>query len=218
MAKTTTPELIEEILSNYKENMSYILLGFAFFSTLLTGLLQYVQNLRLAKKVEAYKNELSKREIKFSRHSEMQIECLKNYYDHIATLHFSFLSVQSREDHHSLKNAIKEAQKDFQTVLFFSQRNRILLTEEILVNSRIIFNKVKDWNALANIELNEMNYLEERDWTTDTERLYRNSQHESEEVKKIKNKLKTNPKIIALDDDINNLRKVIEDYFQKLVG
>lgn len=210
----TSIELVKDILGDYKEHMSWILLAFLAIS----ASVQLFLNWLLSRKIEKYKNELSKSEIKFSRHSEMQIDCLKNYYDLVATLHFSFLSVQSREDHHGLKDAIKDAQKDFQNVLFFFQRNRILLTEEILVQSRIVFNKVKDWNSIANIELNEMTYLEERDWTKDTERLYKNSQHENSEVKKIRNKLKNNPKIIAIDDDINNLRKVIENYFHKLVG
>jgi len=139
-------------------------------------------------------------------------------YDLIVTLHFSYLKVQSREDHHGLKNAIKETQTDFQNVLFFSQRNKILLTDEILTQSKIVFTKVKDWNAVATIELNEMNYLEERDLTTDTERIYRSAEHEITEVQRVISNLKSNPEVMTIEADIKNLRKLIEKYFSQLVG
>ena len=110
MADTT--EYVKDILSDYKEHMSWILLVYA----VITAIIQYYQNVRLAKKVEKYKNELAKNEIKFTRHTELQIETLKQLYDSVVKIHFSFTELKTPTD--KTHEALHKNMKTFQAVCY----------------------------------------------------------------------------------------------------
>lgn len=82
-------EQLEFHFKDYKNQMLWILL--VFF--IITLVVQFISNLVLSRKIEKFKNELKKTEIKFSKHSELQIECLKNMYNKVVDLHFTFTAL-----------------------------------------------------------------------------------------------------------------------------
>lgn len=216
----TTPELVEDILSNYKENMSWILLVFAIFSALLSASLQYVQNLKLAKKVEEYKNELSQKELKFTRHTEMQIECLKKMYDQVVTFHFSFTNLINPiyKTHGSLKKNIKSFQDIFNQTMHYSHRNKILLTEDIIKQIGIIHTKFKKIEILCRSEYDNLNQLEDHNNTDEAQYLYTTEIEEVEFIQLAIERLNENQDVKSFEAEILKLRASIENYFKKLVG
>nr|WP_294926681.1 hypothetical protein [uncultured Flavobacterium sp.] len=145
MAQTVT-DPIQKVVEDPTDKTAWILICIA----ILINLYQLWQNKMIAKTVEKFKDDLVKSQYKFTRHTELQIECLKKYYDLIVTLHFSYQLFQNKENHDGFKKSIKQIQDDFLKVLFFSNRNKILLTAEILEQYRIVYTKFQTWNELPN--------------------------------------------------------------------
>ena len=128
MAEPIT-EPIQKVVQDPTDITSWILIGIVIF----TAIFQYVQNVRLAKTVEKFKDELAKSQVRFTRHSELQIECLKNYYELIVALHFSYRLIDVKnQTHHGFKKSVKTVQDDFIKVMIFSHRNQILFTDEMI--------------------------------------------------------------------------------------
>ncbi|CAA0190002.1 conserved hypothetical protein [Tenacibaculum maritimum] len=73
-------DLIKQVLdtyfSDFKEYHLYILIGF----TIAIGLIQIIQSMWVNKKMERFKNDLKKSEIKFSKYNQLQIESLSKIY------------------------------------------------------------------------------------------------------------------------------------------
>jgi hypothetical protein len=214
MADTT--EYVKDILSDYKEHMSWVLLGYAT----ITASLQYYQNVRLAKKVEKYKNELAKNEIKFSRHSEMQIECLKNMYEILVESHYSLNGLLNpiHFTHHSFKKNVVLIKNNFAKLIDFTHRNRILITDEIIEQFKIVHSKFQTLDSLCADEVNDLIGLEDYECSSEPERIYKNPQKEIESIKERIIKLKKNPDIQTIDNETVKLRKSIETYFKELVS
>lgn len=219
MAKTT-PELVEEILSNYKENMSWILFIFALLSTLATATLQYFQNLKLSKKVEAYKNQLAKSEIKFTRHTELQIETLKQLYDLVVKIHFSFTELKTPIDktHEALHKNMKIFQAVCYETVIYTHRNKILLTDDILAQFRVVNDKYKEVEKLCILESEELVRIEDINMSYDPQILYGSQERENEYINSRLKLLNDNFNVSTFEDDISKLREVIENYFKKLVA
>ena len=215
----TTPELVQDILSDYKENMSLILLTFALVSTLLTAALQYYQNLRLSKKVESYKNELAKSEIKFTRYTELQIETLKQLYDLVVKIHFSFTELKTPMD--KTHQALHRNMKTFQAVCYenvvYVHRNKILLTDDILTEFRIVNDKHKKIEQLCILESEDLVRIEDENRSLDPQVLYGSQEKENESISSRLKKLNENSDVVTFETDIVKLREVIETYFKKLV-
>jgi hypothetical protein len=207
-------DLAKNVIVNYKDVTSWILL----IILIIISIVNYKKNISLAKTVEKFKSDLTKKEIKFTRHTEMQIECLRNFYELAVTLHFSFINLQVREEINSLKAAITDLNTNFQNLLFFSHRNRILLPEEIAKQYKIVNTKFNTLNSLSKKELSELFWLEERNLNANVESIYDDQKNEKTEVKKIITKLKTNTDVTDLEVEIQKLRRLIEDYFKQLVG
>lgn len=211
----TTPELVEEILSNYKENMSLILLSFALLSTLVSAALQYFQNWKLSEKVEAYKNQLAKSEIKFTRYTELQIETFKQLYDLVVKIHFSLLELKTPMD--KTHEALHKNMKTFQAVCYenviYFHRNKILLTDEF----RVVHNKFREIEKLCILESEELVRIEDINGSFDPQILYGSKEKENEYIKSRLKMLNDNSYVSTFEDDILKLREVIETYFKKLV-
>lgn len=219
MAKTT-PELVEEILSNYKENMSWILFTFALLSTLASTALQYFQNLKLSKKVEAYKNQLAKSEIKFTRHTELQIETLKQLYDLVVKIHFSFTELKTPIDktHETLHKNLKTFQAVCYESFIYFHRNKILLTDDIMAQFRVVHNKYREIEKVCILESEELVRLEDINSSYDPQIIYGSQERENEYINSRLQMLNDNPNVSTFEDDILKLREVIETYFKKLVA
>lgn len=219
MAKTT-PELVEEILSNYKENMSWILLTFALLSTLASAALQYFQNWKLSEKVEAYKNQLAKSEIKFTRHTELQIETLKQLYDLVVKIHFSFTELKTPMDktHEALHKNMKTFKAVCYETVIYAHRNKILLTDDIMAQFRIVHNRYREIEKLCILESEELVRIEDINGSYDPQILYGSQERENEYINSRLQMLNNNSDVSTFEDDILKLRELIETYFKKLVA
>ena len=72
-------EILEKYFSEYKE---YNLIIFFVFA-LLTVLINIIQNIIITRKLEKYKSELKKSELKFSVYNQLQIESLSKLFQQL---------------------------------------------------------------------------------------------------------------------------------------
>lgn len=129
-------DLAKNVIVNYKDITSWILLGIILILTCIN----YFKELKLSKTVESFKADLTKKEIKFTRHTELQIECLKKLYDLVVSFHFSFLNFSEPpyKTHEWMLKNIRTLKTNFDSTLIFFHRNKILLTDEIIAQIGII--------------------------------------------------------------------------------
>ena len=209
-------ELTKNVIVNYKDITSWILLGII----LIFAYVNYRKDAALAEKIESFKAELTKKEIKFTRHSELQIECLKNLYDLVVTLHFSFVNLSNPpyKKHELLQKQIETFQSDFDKTITFTHRNKILLTDEITAQIRIVHDKYRKIYEVCREEIFLLLSIQEFNDPTNTYYLYITTVGEEKFIKGRIENLNKNPDIQTFEADLLKLRELIENYFKTLVS
>lgn len=72
-------QALDKYFSDFKEYHLIILIAFTF----IIGLIQIIQAVFVSRKIELFKNELKKTEIKFSKYSQIQIEALSEIFESV---------------------------------------------------------------------------------------------------------------------------------------
>ena len=208
-------EVLEKYFTEYKNYYLFILIGF----TLIIALLQVIQTLIVTKKVENFKNELKKSEIRFSRYNELQITVLRKIYHQLASFQLAnnllFHSGTNKIGHTKFENRINEWIKNYLDCANELAREKILLPTEI----KELFSKtIKDFDEIKSILINErenLNYLEMQ-YSGDWNSMYEFEGNELEIITKKLNVIKEKKSIKNSDKHIRELREKIEVVFQKM--
>lgn len=212
-----TTELAKNVVVNYKDVTSWILLGVI----ILTGIIRYFQSVKLSNTIETFKAELTKKEIKFTRHTELQIECLKKMYDLVVAYHYSFTNFTkpSYLSHNLLKSNLTRFQETYALTIQYCHRNRILLTDEITAQAKVLQEKSE---KIERVCITEYNILIEREdeggSQTDMQQLYGTSENEIETTSNAVKRINENADVKTFEGEIVKLRALIENYFKQLVG
>jgi len=203
-------EQLELYFKDYKDQMLLILIIFS----LLSILIQSFFNLYLNKKFEKFKYSLKKNE----KYNEMQVEYLKNIYSNVVDFHLALINFikPTCYTHHTLKNQISSFSQAFDSIMISFHKNKILLTDEIIIQIRAINDKMKTIKKNCSKELDNLSDIEEKNLSDEPQIIYRDSDTEVNAIKQRIEKLNMNNSIQTFEEDINNLRKLIEDYFKEL--
>jgi hypothetical protein len=208
-------EVLEKKLSEYKDYHLYILIGF----TLVIALFQIIQTLIVTNKVEKFKNELKKSEIRFSRYNELQITVLRKIYHQLASFQLAnnllFKIEPNSIGHSKLKIRINEWIKNYIDCANELAREKILLPTEI----KELFSKtIKDFDEVKEILISErenLNYLEMQ-YSGDWNSMYDFEDNELNIITQKLNLIKEKDSIKNSDKHIRELRVKIEEVFQKM--
>lgn len=208
-------EILEKEFKEYGEYHLYILIGF----TIVIALFQIIQTLIVTNKVEKYKNDLKKSEIRFSRYNELQITVLRKIYHQLAMFQLAnnllFNNEPNRIGHTKFKNRINEWIKNFLDCANELAKEKILLPAEI---KESFAKTIKDFDEVKSILINErenLNYLEMQhsgDWNS----MYDFGDDELEIITKKLNLIKEKESIKNSDKHIKELREKIEVVFQRM--
>lgn len=177
---------LEFHLKDHKEIILWIIIAF-FISNII---IQYILNKSLSKKIEGFKNQLKKTEIKFSKHTELQIECLRNMYDKIVSFHFAYTSLINPFffTHETYKYNIEHFNSIYNDNMNYFQRNKILLTDEMINQIGILNNKMNIIKNKFSSEYDALVEYEELNGSSNPQVLYEFPENEIELIKKqIKN-------------------------------
>lgn len=208
-------QVLEEKISDYKEYQIWILIGF----TILIALIQVGQAFFVTRKIESFKNDLKKSEIKFSRYNELQINALRKIYHQLASFQLAnnliFKSEPNSIHHTKFKNRINEWIKIYIECSSEFAKEKILLTTEI----KDLFSKtISDFEQVKKVLINQrynLDYLEmahQSNWNA----MYEFEQDELSSITKQINILKEKSFIQNVDKHICELRGKIEETFQKM--
>ena len=83
-------EALDEYFSDFKKYHLIILIAF----TVIIALIQVIQSILVSKKIEKFKNELKKSEIKFSKYNQLQVQALNELYPILSELLIYTASVE----------------------------------------------------------------------------------------------------------------------------
>ena len=207
-------EQIEKNFSEYKEEMIWILIGFS----LLVLIIQFSYNLCLSRKIEKFKGEIKRSEIKYSRHSEMQIESLKNLYNHLVDLHFVYSNILKPKylTHDIFKKNINLLFSTFNLNMDYFHRNKILFTDEIINQITVLHSKYKINQVTLKNQLDELSTLEENYESIDPQALYGNPDTESDSIRLRIITIQADQNISTFEKDIKDMRNLVEKYFKSL--
>lgn len=204
----------EIYFKEYKEYMIWILFIYFF----LTIIIQFISNLILSKKIEQFKNDLKRTEIKFSRHSELQIECLKNLYDKVVNFHFTFNSLTNPKflTHDNLKSNINQLNLTYNDNLEYFHRNKILLTEDIIKQIGVLHTQMNIVRGKFQEQYISLEEYEEHMGTNDPQVLYDTAEDEVDSIRKKIGAIMEVNEIATFENEIKKLREKIEFYFKEL--
>ena len=204
-------EILEKYFSEYKE---YNLIIFFVFA-LLTVLINIIQNIIITRKLEKYKSELKKSELKFSVYNQLQIESLSKLFQQLTEFKdtTSIISKSESKSPESYQQiAVIWSNKFFETTKMFSKEKYILPKNiknrytEIHQNFKTLFEYIKNEKELkSNFFTNEVgDVVFEGD--------YQNLNELTEKIQKFNR----NDIFAKAINDIELVRKEIEKHFEKL--
>lgn len=208
-------QVLEKYFTEYKSYHLYILIAF----TIIIALLQVIQTLVLTKKVENFKNELKKSEIRFSRYNELQITALRKIYHLLANFQLAnnlLFKIEANSIGHSkFKSRINEWIKNYLDCANELSREKILLPTQI----KELFSKtIKDFDEVKETLISErenLNYLEMQ-YSGDWNSMYDFEDNELWIITQKLNLIKEKDSIKNSDKHIRELRVKIEEVFQKM--
>jgi len=205
-------QLLEKYLSDYREYHLFLLIGFA----VIIALFQIIQFIYVSKRIEAFKNELKKSEIKFSAFNQLQINALRNIFHLIIkfelTTKILYNTSTKNLNHQLFEKRVNKWLNDFFESKREFENERILLTKvlkELFTETYIDFEKIK--KILIN-EKEQLDYLEQK-YQGDLRELYQFSELESDEIV---NKINKISKELSIEKSLKNFEKLkteIENVF-----
>lgn len=211
----STEKLLEKYFSEYKDYHQYALISIL----ILMAIYQIWQALFVSRKIETFKTDLKKSEIKFSRFHNMQIDTLKILYNRIVTFHYKNhnLFTPTSTCHSSLKSKIKEWRAEFYLVIETFHRERILLPIELVAVVKKFENNFQEILVRLNEELKSLNDLEEANSSIDEQVIYGSVEVENDALTFRLKSMNENEHIKNSEKIFRELRESIEKYFAELV-
>jgi hypothetical protein len=208
-------QALDEYFSDFKKYHLIILICF----TILIALLQIIQTYIVSTKIETFKAQLKKSEIRFSKYNELQISALRKIYHQLASFQLAnnliFNTESNSFGHSRYKTRINEWIKIYIECSSEFAREKILLTQEI----KDLFSKtIVDFEDVKKILIDEKHGLDylEMAYSGDWNQMYEFEEEELHIISSKIKKLKEKPSIGNADKHIRELRQKIEKVFQEM--
>jgi len=208
-------QALDKYFSDFKDYQLLILIGF----TIVIALLQIIQSIVVARKIENIKSDLKKAEIKFSRYNQLQVDALRRIYHLLAKFQLANQLVFNEKSddvgHIKFKNYINNWISSYIECANEFSKEKILLTPEL----KSLFSRtIQDFDDVKKILIDErenLDYLEmmhDGNWNS----MYEYEENESYEISKKIKHLKSQKSIENSNKHIRELRKKIEEVFVKM--
>ena len=204
-------EALDEYFSDFKKYHLIILIAF----TVIIALIQVIQSILVSKKIEKFKNELKKSEIKFSKYNQLQVQALNELYPILSELLIYTASVEielKKASPEKLNLLLEDWGKAFAKVI-----ENYMLKRYILPN-----NIKKEFGKLTGI-LDEVNAYVRAEKKMSS--LFATINNKVEFMGKDKGREEISDELINLKKDglvydsmieINKLQSEIENYFESI--
>lgn len=213
-------ELIKQALNEYfSEYKEYQIIVLIIFSLIIIAF-QIGQTILVSRRIENFKAVLKRNEIKFSRYHNLQVDALRSIYNKLVLFHgantFLFKSQYDTNNHGRFKDRINYWLKTYIECMNEFSLEKILLPNNI----KDFFQRtLVDFEEVRNILIKEKDYLDylEEESHGNWNDMYDFAENELLVINANIAKLKTNVSIENSENNIKELRKIIEDYFEEMI-
>ncbi|UBM61325.1 hypothetical protein LA303_07795 [Candidatus Sulfidibacterium hydrothermale] len=205
-------QALEKYFSDFKEYNLLILIGF----TIVIAIIQIIQSMWVSKKIEKFKNELKKSEIKYSKYNQLQIEALSEAYELLT----DFLSQTF-----TIKNKINSSSPEIITSISKRWLNSYGNVYTIFSKKKYILpHSIKKEFSLIVKDLHDMRkYIESEKNLSAMHHTWQNGEVEfmgdNQDLKQLKDELNKYDKRGIINKTIENIKSIkneIENYFDKI--
>jgi len=205
-------QALDEYFSDFKDYHLIILIAF----TVVIALIQIIQSILVSRKIERFKNELKKSEIRFSKYNQLQVESLSKIYPLLTDLYTrtsiikSEITTASPEKNQTIT---ENWGRVFNQVFGTFSKERYILPKEIKSRFSSILQNLIKMNRYINLE---------KDFSSlfatfqDGEVEFMGNHADRTSISSELDKLNKKDLISKTIKDINELREAIEDYFEKI--
>jgi hypothetical protein len=208
-------QALREYFNEYQKFHLLILISF----TIIIALIQVIQSIWVSSKIEKFKNALKRSEIKFSRYNNLQVDALKEIYEKLVLFHGTnsilFKSSYDSNVHENYRNRITNWIK-----AYIECSNKFSLEKILLPNNlkNLVTRTLTDFEEVKNLIISERDYLDYKEeyYEGNMNAMYEAAELELEVINEQINKIKSKDSIIRSEKNILELRKTIEDYFEKM--
>lgn len=142
-------ELIRQALNKYFSDFKEYHLIILICFTVIIVLLQIVQSLIVSRKIERFKNDLKKSEIRFSKYNQLQIESLSKIYPLLADLTFRTSIIKSNIKNSSpekIQKITEQWGQSFNEVFSTFSKEKYILPKEIKLKFDTILQSLIEMN------------------------------------------------------------------------
>lgn len=182
-------------------------------------LFQIFQAIYVSHKIEKFKNELKKSEIKFSRYHNLQVDALKSIYEKLVDfqiLHKDIcLNTYESNNYTTYNKKLNDWLQIYINVRYQFMKKNILLPENLKI---LIEQSIMDFEELKNIILSEKESIDFEQIADDRDRdqMYNYEDNEIGIINRKIQELKRKDSYSKLDQQITDLKKNIEEHFRKM--
>lgn len=205
---------LDEYFSDFKEYHLIILILF----TIIIALMQIFQAFLVSKKIEKFKNELKKSEIKFSKYNQLQIEALSEIYPMLSDLQTNTVIIKSEinKTGTSPERISKLAEnwgKSFNEVFLNFTQKKYILTKSINSKYSILIGQLIKMNSYVKAE-KELSLLY---ITMDNGNVeFMGDEEDRNLISDKLSKLNKEEIMTVTTDTISNLQSEIQSHFQEM--
>jgi len=210
-----TQQILEKYFSDYKEYHKHALIAII----LIVAAYQIWQAIFVSKKIEKFKNDLKRSEIKFSRFQNMQIDALKSIYDQIVNFHYTNHRLLNSTifTHESLKKRISDWDEEGSKFIDLIHRERILMPPNLINDFKEFETIMRKISGRLTEETRSLISMEDNLETNDVQIIYGNPDDEVVSIKARLVNLNNDENLKNSEDSIHKVRKSVEKYFEELV-
>lgn len=212
MNEELSRQILEKYFSDFKAYHLLILVGF----TILVTLIQIIQSIWLSRKIEHFKSDLKKSEIKFSAYNQIQIQALSNAYQILTEFLGHTLSVKNEINSESIERIKSISLKwldSYGIVYSTFTKNKYILP----ISTKIVF------SSMINDLFDMSKYVETEKKRSSMYHIWESGEVEfmgdNQNLEELYKKLNTIDKegiINKTIKNINSIREEIENYFEKI--
>jgi hypothetical protein len=204
-------EALDEYFSDFKKYHLIILIAF----TIIIALIQVIQSILVSKKIEKFKNDLKKSEIKFSKYNQLQVQALGDLYPQLAELLLHTTLVKQEIDKASpekINSLTEDWGKSFRQVVESYMLKRYILPKDIKTEFGKLVKHLGQVNAYIKAEQKMSSLFA----TVNDQVEFMGEYEERKDFSVELAKLKKEGLITESITEINKLQTDIEKYFEKI--
>jgi len=205
-------QVLEKYFSDFKDYHLLILIGF----TVIIALIQIIQSILINRKIERFKSVLKKSEIKYSKYNQLQIEALSKVYQLLVEFLSHTFTIKNKINSASpelITSITKNWLNSYGSVYSTFSKNKYILP---ISTKRVFTSIINDLQDMSKYIGSEKNLSTMHHTWENGEVEFMGDNQDLEQLYDELNKYDKEGIINKTIEKIENIKKEIENYFEKI--